>query len=43
LPGLLDGAVNPGKDLDRTISLDEVPDGYRAVDSREALKVRARP
>ncbi|MEH0939176.1 zinc-binding dehydrogenase [Micromonospora psammae] len=42
LPGVLEGTVEPGKVFDRTIGLDEVPDGYRAMDSREALKVLVR-
>jgi threonine dehydrogenase-like Zn-dependent dehydrogenase len=29
--------------FDRTISLEEVPDGYRAMAAREALKVLIRP
>ncbi|WP_427016438.1 zinc-dependent alcohol dehydrogenase family protein [Pseudarthrobacter sp. P1] len=40
---VLDGTIEPGKVFDRTIGLDEVPDGYRAMDSREALKVLVRP
>jgi hypothetical protein len=32
-----------GKVFDRTITLDEVPDGYRAMDDRKALKVLVRP
>jgi threonine dehydrogenase-like Zn-dependent dehydrogenase len=43
MPGVLDGKVEPGKVFDRTISLDEVPDGYRAMDRREALKVLVIP
>jgi threonine dehydrogenase-like Zn-dependent dehydrogenase len=43
LPDVLDGKVDPGKVFDRTVSLDEVPDGYRAMDRREALKVLVRP
>ncbi|RZU73560.1 threonine dehydrogenase-like Zn-dependent dehydrogenase [Micromonospora kangleipakensis] len=43
LPDVLDGKVEPGKVFDRTVSLDEVPDGYRAMDRREALKVLVRP
>jgi threonine dehydrogenase-like Zn-dependent dehydrogenase len=43
LPGVLDGTVNPGKVFDRTIGLDEVPAGYRAMDARESLKVLVRP
>ncbi|MFG6502232.1 zinc-binding dehydrogenase [Microbacterium sp. P05] len=39
MPAILDGTVNPGKVFDRTVSLDAVPDAYRAMDEREALKV----
>ena len=39
LPDVLDGTVQPGKVFDRTIGLDEVPDGYRAMADRNALKV----
>jgi threonine dehydrogenase-like Zn-dependent dehydrogenase len=43
LPDVLDGTVDPGKVLDRTVGLDEVPDGYRAMDRREAIKILIRP
>ena len=43
LPAVLDGTVEPGKVFDRTVGLDGVPDGYRAMDRREALKVLVRP
>ena len=43
LPGVLEGKVDPGRVFDRTISLDEVPQGYRAMNNREALKVLIRP
>ncbi|WP_446218617.1 hypothetical protein [Micromonospora sp. IBHARD004] len=43
LPDVLDGKVEPGKVFDRTVGLDEVPDGYCAMDRREALKVLVRP
>jgi threonine dehydrogenase-like Zn-dependent dehydrogenase len=43
LPAVLDGTVEPGKVFDRTIGLDEVPDGYRAMDERKALKVMIQP
>lgn len=43
LPDVLDGTVEPGKVFDRTISLDETPEGYRAMNDREALKVLVRP
>jgi threonine dehydrogenase-like Zn-dependent dehydrogenase len=43
MPDVLDGTIDPGLVFDRTISLEEVPDGYRAMASREALKVLIRP
>jgi len=43
LPGVLDGTVQPGKVFDRTVDLDGVPEGYRAMAAREALKVLVRP
>ena len=39
IPQVLSRRINPGRVFDRTISLAEVPDGYRAMDAREALKV----
>lgn len=39
MPAILDGTVNPGKVFDRTVALSAVPDAYRAMDAREALKV----
>jgi hypothetical protein len=32
-----------GRVFDRVIGLDEVPDGYRARNDREAIKVMVRP
>jgi len=43
LPDVLDGTIEPGRVFDRTVSLEEVPDGYRAMAAREALKVLIRP
>ncbi|GAB3964776.1 alcohol dehydrogenase catalytic domain-containing protein [Actinoallomurus acanthiterrae] len=43
LPDVLNGVIDPGRVFDRTVELDGVPDGYRAMDSREALKVLIRP
>ncbi len=43
LPDVLDGRIEPGRVFDRTVSLDEVSDGYRAMDDRTALKVLIRP
>jgi threonine dehydrogenase-like Zn-dependent dehydrogenase len=42
LPDILDGRIEPGKVFNRTIGLDEVPEGYRAMNDREALKVLVR-
>jgi threonine dehydrogenase-like Zn-dependent dehydrogenase len=39
LPDVLEGTIEPGRVFDRIGSLDEVPDGYRAMNDREALKV----
>ena len=43
LPDVLDGTIQPGRLFDRTVGLDEVPDGYRAMAARDALKVLVRP
>ncbi|MFF5212903.1 alcohol dehydrogenase catalytic domain-containing protein [Streptosporangium sp. NPDC000396] len=43
MPDVLDGTIEPGRVFDRTIGLEEVPDGYRAMAGREALKVLIRP
>ncbi len=43
LPDVLEGRIEPGRVLDRTVGLDGVPDGYRAMDDREAIKVMVRP
>ena len=39
LPDVLEGRIEPGRVFDRVGPLDEVPDGYRAMDDREAIKV----
>jgi threonine dehydrogenase-like Zn-dependent dehydrogenase len=39
LPDVLEGRIEPGRVFDRAGPLDEVPDGYRAMNDREALKV----
>jgi threonine dehydrogenase-like Zn-dependent dehydrogenase len=39
----MEGRIEPGRVLDRTVGLDGVPDGYRAMDEREAIKVMVRP
>ena len=43
LPDVLDGTVQPGRVFDRTVRLEEVPDGYRAMSDRESLKVIINP
>ena len=43
LPDVLEGRIEPGRVFDRTVGLDGVPDGYRAMDDREALKVMVQP
>lgn len=39
MPEVLNGAIEPGRVFDRTIELDDVSDGYRAMADRQALKV----
>jgi alcohol dehydrogenase len=40
---VLGGTLDPSPVFDMTVDLDGVPDGYRAMDQREALKVLVRP
>lgn len=43
LPDVMEGRIEPGRVFDRTVPLDEVPDGYRAMNEREAIKVMIEP
>jgi threonine dehydrogenase-like Zn-dependent dehydrogenase len=47
LPELIDlvlnGTINPGKVFDLTLPLEQVAEGYRAMDERLAIKVLLRP
>ena len=43
LPDVLEGRIEPGRVFDRVVSLDGVPDGYRAMNEREAIKVMVEP
>ena len=43
LTRVLDGRIDPGKVFDLTLPLDDVADGYRAMDERRAIKVLLRP
>ncbi len=40
---VLGGKINPGKVFDLTLPLDQVAEGYRAMDERRAIKVLLRP
>jgi threonine dehydrogenase-like Zn-dependent dehydrogenase len=43
LPDILEGRIEPGRVFDRVVDLDGVPDGYRAMNDRESIKVLVRP
>ncbi len=43
MPSILAGQVNPGRVFDRELTLDQIPEGYKEMDSRQALKVLIRP
>ncbi len=43
LPDVLAGRIEPGRVFDRNVALDGVPDGYRAMADREAIKVMVTP
>ena len=40
---VLDGKINPGKVFDLTLRLEQVAEGYRAMDERRAIKALLRP
>ena len=40
---VLSGTINPGKVFDLTLPLDQVAEGYRAMDERRAIKALLRP
>ena len=43
LPDILEGRITPGLVFDRQTDLDGVPDGYRAMNDRQAIKVMIAP
>jgi hypothetical protein len=43
LPEVLDGRLEPRRVFDRTVFLDDVPAGYRAMDDRESIEVLVAP
>jgi threonine dehydrogenase-like Zn-dependent dehydrogenase len=43
LPDILEGRIQPGRVFDRVVSLEEVPEGYRAMNERKSIKVMVEP
>lgn len=43
LPDVFEGRIEPGRVFDRIVGLDDVPDGYRAMNARESIKVMVKP
>jgi threonine dehydrogenase-like Zn-dependent dehydrogenase len=43
LPDVLEGRIEPGRVFDRVANLDGVPEGYRAMNDRESIKVLVKP
>lgn len=43
LPDVMEGRIEPGRVFDRAVGLDGVPDGYRAMNERESIKVMIKP
>lgn len=43
LPDVLDGTITPGRVFDRTFTLDQTPDAYRAMADRQVLKALITP
>jgi threonine dehydrogenase-like Zn-dependent dehydrogenase len=43
LPDVLEGRIDPGRVFDRTGSIEDVPDGYRAMNDHEVLKFQIKP
>ena len=43
LPDVLEGSFEPGRVFDSTIGIDEVPEGYRAMNDRETIKALVKP
>ena len=42
LPDVMDGRIEPGRVFDRVTDIEGVPDGYRAMNARESIKVMIR-
>jgi threonine dehydrogenase-like Zn-dependent dehydrogenase len=43
LPDVLEGRIEPGRVFDRVVELDGVPEGYRAMNDRDSIKVLVKP
>jgi threonine dehydrogenase-like Zn-dependent dehydrogenase len=43
LPDVLEGRIEPGRVFDQVVDLDGVPEGYRAMNDRESIKVLVKP
>jgi threonine dehydrogenase-like Zn-dependent dehydrogenase len=43
LPDVLEGRIEPGRVFDRSTDIEGVPDGYRAMNERDAIKVLIEP
>nr|WP_243664661.1 hypothetical protein [Rhodothermus marinus] len=43
VPDVLEGRIEPGRVFDVTLPLDQVAEGYRAMDERRAIKVLLEP
>ena len=43
LPDVLEGTIEPGRVFDRVVDLHGVPEGYRAMNDRESIKVMVKP
>ena len=42
LPDILEGRIVPGRVFDRVLDIDGIPDGYREMNERKAIKVMIR-
>jgi threonine dehydrogenase-like Zn-dependent dehydrogenase len=43
VPRVLSGEINPGLVFDKSVALDDIAEGYKAMDTRTALKVIVKP
>ncbi|NEA53354.1 DUF2255 family protein [Streptomyces sp. SID13666] len=43
MPHILDGSIHPGRVFDRTLPLEDIAEGYQAMNDRTSLKVAIRP